>query len=651
MKTFPILCLAYMAACCISCTNQQKLQIKNTLKQAETNAAALETVLRHYEEEDPDELKLEAARFLIANMNGHYSAQSNALERFQHKIHHYSDTVVLNMPVINRLWKEASEEGENNRISLYDAKTLSPEFLIDNIEKAFTTWQTSAWKSEVDFDTFCQYVLPYRFQNEVLPAIGWRDSLYNEYYPLVAGEKDIKRAFAILQAKVWSQVGSSSSEVPYIINILDLKRQRRATCVQRCVLLGSVLRSLGIPAAIDNNVTHWPNYSQTGHSWVAMVINDGTYTVYEKDSIARQYNPIDASSFKANKQALKDYPIDGLFKKRYARIGRATYALQVVPEELDWNWELIPKFVNPFRMDVSEAYGKTGTVSVASSFSTKYAYLCTFATGNDWEPIIYAKVQHGKCRFDNMGDSAVYLPVVYKEERMQPVEYPFLWMNRQKKYFIPDTIHRQTLVLTRKYPLTGNFLNSWTQFIGGKLEGSQYRDFKQKEVLATIASTPGFHTEIALKPTQAYRYFRFVAPDNCKVPIMEIECWDGEQRLSGSYFGEKTTHPWSCFDGDTFTTSGQIEEGYSVGVDFGKPQSLTHIIFYPKNDGNYVIPDNEYELFYYDMKWISLGRRSSKGYSLVYENAPSNAIFLLKNLTKGREGRIFSYENGIQVWY
>lgn len=193
MKTFPILCLAYIAVCCISCTNQQKLQIKNTLKQAETNAAALETVLRHYEEEDPDELKLEAARFLIANMNGHYSAQSNALERFQHKIHHYSDTVVLNMPVINRLWKEASEEGENNRISLYDAKTLSPEFLIDNIEKAFTTWQTSAWKSEVDFDTFCQYVLPYRFQNEVLPAIGWRDSLYNEYYPLVAGEKDIKR--------------------------------------------------------------------------------------------------------------------------------------------------------------------------------------------------------------------------------------------------------------------------------------------------------------------------------------------------------------------------------------------------------------------------------------------------------------------------
>ena len=640
----------YIFVLFISCTNQIERNISNTLQNAKDNSMALEAVFHYYEKENPNELKLEAARFLIANMNGHYSTQSKTLERFQHKIHHYSDTIVLNMPVINRLWKEASNEGKKEVSSLYDAETLSAEFLIDNIEKSFATWQASAWKNEVDFDTFCQYVLPYRFRNEVLPSIGWRDSLYNEYYPLIAGEKDIKRAFAILQAKVWSQVGSSSSDVPYIINVLDLKRQRRATCIQRCVLLGSVLRAVGIPAAIDN-VTHWANYSQTGHSWVAMVIKDGTYTVYEKDSIARQHNRLDASSFKVNEQALKDYPIDGLFKKKYTRIGRTMYALQEIPEKLDWSWSLVPKFVNSFSMDVSEAYKKTGTVSIKSHLKTKYAYLCTFTTGKDWEPVAYAKVKRSICQFENMGDSVVYLPVVYKEEKMQPVEYPFLWMNQQKKHFIPDTIHCQTIVLTRKYPLTGNFLNTWTRFIGSKLEGSQHRDFSKNEVLDTIATTPGFHTDIALKPTQAYRYFRFVTPDDCKVPITEIECWNGEQRLSGSYFGEKATHPENCFDGDTFTPSKQLKEGYSIGVDFGKPQSLTHIIFYPKNDGNYVIPDNEYELFYYDNKWVSLGRKSSKDYSLVYEKVPSNAIYLLKNLTKGREERIFSYENGIQIWY
>ena len=36
---------------------------------------------------------------------------------------------------------------------------------------------------------------------------------------------------------------------------------------------------------------------------------------------------------------------------------------------------------------------------------------------------------------------------------------------------------------------------------------------------------------------------------------------------------------------------------------------------------------------------------------LEYTNAPSNALFLLRNHTKGQEERIFTYENGEQVWW
>ena len=36
--------------------------------------------------------------------------------------------------------------------------------------------------------------------------------------------------------------------------------------------------------------------------------------------------------------------------------------------------------------------------------------------------------------------------------------------------------------------------------------------------------------------------------------------------------------------------------------------------------------------------------------SLVYE-APAGALYWLRNLTEGREERIFSYENGRQVWW
>ena len=36
---------------------------------------------------------------------------------------------------------------------------------------------------------------------------------------------------------------------------------------------------------------------------------------------------------------------------------------------------------------------------------------------------------------------------------------------------------------------------------------------------------------------------------------------------------------------------------------------------------------------------------------LEYFNAPSNALFLLKNQTKGKEERIFTYEEEKQVWW
>jgi hypothetical protein len=59
------------------------------------------------------------------------------------------------------------------------------------------------------------------------------------------------------------------------------------------------------------------------------------------------------------------------------------------------------------------------------------------------------------------------------------------------------------------------------------------------------------------------------------------------------------------------------------------------------------------QLFYWDnYQWNSLGKQigTPKQY-LEYKNAPLNALFWLRNLTKGNEERIFTYENGQQVWW
>ena len=76
-----------------------------------------------------------------------------------------------------------------------------------------------------------------------------------------------------------------------------------------------------------------------------------------------------------------------------------------------------------------------------------------------------------------------------------------------------------------------------------------------------------------------------------------------------------------------------------------------HIL--PINDDNCIRDGEIYELLYWDNKWISIGKQmgSAKTYQLTYNNVPTNALFLLRNLTKGKEERIFTYENGKQIWW
>ena len=58
-----------------------------------------------------------------------------------------------------------------------------------------------------------------------------------------------------------------------------------------------------------------------------------------------------------------------------------------------------------------------------------------------------------------------------------------------------------------------------------------------------------------------------------------------------------------------------------------------------------------YELFYWDDEWKGLGRQVAESDSLVYESVPCSALLWLHNYTRGKEERIFTYENGKQIWW
>jgi hypothetical protein len=66
---------------------------------------------------------------------------------------------------------------------------------------------------------------------------------------------------------------------------------------------------------------------------------------------------------------------------------------------------------------------------------------------------------------------------------------------------------------------------------------------------------------------------------------------------------------------------------------------------------NHIVIGNEYELFYWDKKWKTLGIQIAKDTLLKYSNVPDNSLLWLKNNTEGKEEHVFSIDkNKRQHW-
>lgn len=119
-----------------------------------------------------------------------------------------------------------------------------------------------------------------------------------------------------------------------------------------------------------------------------------------------------------------------------------------------------------------------------------------------------------------------------------------------------------------------------------------------------------------------------------------------EGKLIGEYLRPGTVN---LIDGNPLTNG---FFAHWIGFDFGQPVSVSRIRYMSRSDGNSIYPDNQYELFYYDLSgWKSLGSRMTTELVLEYDNIPSNALLWLRNHTAGKEERIFTVKEGkVRFW-
>ena len=87
-------------------------------------------------------------------------------------------------------------------------------------------------------------------------------------------------------------------------------------------------------------------------------------------------------------------------------------------------------------------------------------------------------------------------------------------------------------------------------------------------------------------------------------------------------------------------------------MDFGEKVKFEKIIYIPRTDGNMIQLGDTYELYWWSAKgWELLGgKKIAEDIVLEYTNAPTNALFLLRNISRGKEESVFIYQDGEQVF-
>ncbi len=199
---------------------------------------------------------------------------------------------------------------------------------------------------------------------------------------------------------------------------------------------------------------------------------------------------------------------------------------------------------------------------------------------------------------------------------------------------------------------------------GGRFELADNAEFRNAYTIA-VPDTVGMNYQTArIGDGRRYRYMRYIPAAGTSGNIAEIELYDRSGKLLpagkviGTYRAADRFHPMeNVFDGDVLSyasCSPTQREAAWVGVDLGRAVELSALSYLPRNDDNFIREGEEYELCYWDgVGWASLGRQIGRRATQeqVYDNVPAGALLLLHNHTKGKEERIFTYEDGRQVWW
>lgn len=427
-------------------------------------------------------------------------------------------------------------------------------------------------------------------------------------------------------------------------SVASLIKYRTGICKDEVAYVASLSRFLGIPVAVDF-VPHWGNRPGS-HTWNALILPNGKSTPFYM-----QYAPGDTTQFTHSPVYIKPK----IYRRRYE-------VNKEIMDELSGEKDIPELYKFPKFTDVTDQYIPTTDVTckIPMEFSNRsIAYICV-NDKQEWEPVHYGKIQEGKVTFRSMGRNVLYSVGVWDSGKIKPVGNPFIVEKNGKiRYLTCNRSKRLTMTLYRKYPFFAQFDSFKNRMDLGEFQGSNSMDFSSVSTLYVHKGfTNGCSYNRKLNPSkEKYKYLRYIGPKGSYCNVNEISFFNSKgKKLTGRIIGTEGTEKHTketVFDGDVLTGfNGTGPDGNWVGLELSEPSDVASITYMPRNDGNCVEVEDKYQLLVYDKgRWNTLAWIRAKDTKLVLKNIPSGGLYLLRDRTKGKEERIFTYENDKQVWW
>ena len=628
------------------------------LQSAGNSRNELEKVLLYYRENSSDSLKYRAVCFLIVNMPFYSYLSGKQLENYK-SYYSWLKKSKGKTPeqVADSVKKVFGPIG--NMVRKRDILEIDSAYLCHNIEWAFKVWKEQPWGKNISFDMFCEYILPYRIDDE--PLAYWREMYYEKYNSLLDSlrmsntldKEDPVVAASYLIERLLDKEHIFTSVTPTSFGHIgpEYVQYLSGSCREVTDFCVYLFRALGIPCAID--FIPMSGSGSAGHFW--LVTWDKNGEDYKMD-FPEPLQLVRKSWWYAMDMSAKMY--------RYTfSVNRGVYeSMAAYGEELYPFWRL-PKFKDVTH-GYAQYYKKEMKIPSERIYKEKrdgkIAYLC-LSSRDRWIPVDWTEYDRNNLVFRNLKKSSIMRVATYENGSLHFVTDPFIvdgWTNKSHYYSAGG--EKQDVVLYAKSNIdTENLFRD--RMIGGVFEGSNRADFADKDTLFLIQSKPyRLRTVVKSWSDKKYRYLRYVGPENASCNVAEIAFYEPNDTiaLKGKVLGtpgcsqQDGSHEYTnAFDGKTWTSFDYIEPtGGWTGLDAGKEVQVDRIVYTPRNRDNYIRPGDTFELFYCDGDWKSAGMMIATTDSLVYRNIPKDVLLLLRNHTRGVDERIFVYENGTQAW-